>query len=59
MKTKQYRLPREFAEKWIKSLRSGDYKQGRGGLYNESKNNYCCLGVACSMLGVENERLKD
>lgn len=59
METKKYRLPKEFAEKWIEALRSGDYKKGRGRLYNESKNNYCCLGVACSILGIENELLKE
>lgn len=59
MKTKKYRLPKEFAEKWIQALRSGNYKRGRGRLYNESKNNYCCLGVACSILGVEDNLLNE
>ncbi len=38
------KLPGEFKEKWLKSLRSGDYEQGRRFLcFND---NYCCLGVA-------------
>ena len=37
----------EFEIEWLKALRSGNYKQGRGQLrYDE---NYCCLGVACDI----------
>lgn len=32
--------------KWIKALRSGEYKQARGILHDEEDNSYCCLGVA-------------
>jgi len=34
---------------WVKALRSGRYKQGRGGLLGQRVNGnptYCCLGVA-------------
>ena len=44
---KDFRLPKEFAEKWLKALRSHDYEQGDGALYKEKTNGYCCLGVAC------------
>lgn len=37
---------------WIKELRSGNYQQGTGFL--RSNNRYCCLGVGCAMLGIEN-----
>jgi hypothetical protein len=30
---------------WVKALRSGDFKQGKGCLKNED-DTYCCLGVA-------------
>jgi hypothetical protein len=33
-------------KKWIKALRSGDYKQARGGFKGKKKNAFCCLGVA-------------
>ena len=33
---------------WIKALRSGKYKQGRGSLRNLD-NTYCCLGVLCDL----------
>lgn len=34
--------------KWLKALRSGEYRQGRGQLRN-NKGEYCCLGVACEV----------
>ena len=53
-KQKEFRLPREFAEKWVKSLRSGDYKQGTSQLYNAYDGSYCCLGLACKIAGHTN-----
>ena len=35
--------------KWLKALRSGDYKQTTGALYADG--GYCCLGVLCDVLG--------
>jgi hypothetical protein len=51
---KYFQLPREFAEKWIAALRSGEYKQGSSALVIIEKGTpkYCCLGVACSIQGV-------
>lgn len=34
-------------EKWVKALRSGEYKQTIGKLSKEGK--YCCLGVLCDL----------
>lgn len=54
MKTieKKYTLPKVFAKKWLKALRSGKYKQTRvGGLYNPKYDSFCCLGVACVIAG--------
>jgi hypothetical protein len=36
---------KEDADKWCEALRSGEYKQGQGKLYNEETDCYCCLGV--------------
>lgn len=44
---KEFKLPKEFAEEWLKALRSGNYKQCKGKLYNDTTKGYCCLGVAC------------
>ena len=37
---------------WVKALRSGEYKQGRGVLRSK-EDEYCCLGVLCDVLGVQ------
>ena len=36
-----------IADKWVKALRSGKYKQAVGDLQNEV--GYCCLGVLCDL----------
>jgi len=40
-------VKQEVAEKWVKALRSGEYKQGSGAL--ETYGHYCCLGVLCEV----------
>ena len=49
-----WELPNEFKKQWIKALKSGDYLQGTGALSESSGSAlaYCCLGVACSVAGV-------
>jgi predicted nucleotidyltransferase len=39
-------------EKWINALRSGEYKQGKGCLYNGES--FCCLGVLFDIMTKEN-----
>lgn len=37
---------------WIDALRSGEFKQGRGGLASKTSEGgifYCCLGVRCEL----------
>lgn len=41
-------MNKEIAKKWVKALRSGKYKQGKGFL-RTTKNEYCCLGVLCEI----------
>lgn len=53
---KEYRLPKEFAEKWIAALRSEEYAQINGYLCNGE--GYCCLGVACAILGADSNRME-
>lgn len=51
---KKYQLPKEFAEKWVKALRSNKYKQHSGELRNNIiKNCYCAIGIACIANGIE------
>lgn len=40
-------MNKEIKEKWVAALRSGDYKQGHGGLSRNRE--YCCLGVLCDL----------
>lgn len=39
------RLPKKVKAKWLKALRSGDYKQTKHKLYNPKTGGFCCLGV--------------
>lgn len=54
--SKKYKLPKEFAEKWVTALRSGEYKQTKGRLCN-GNSHYCCLGIAGLVLGIIQSRL--
>lgn len=47
-------MEKALKEKWLKALRSGQYKQTIGALKTQSKNGdcrYCCLGVLCDVSG--------
>ena len=43
----------KIQEKWLTALESGKHKQGNGHLCKNNK--YCCLGVACEVLGLKKE----
>lgn len=46
-------MDEEVKSKWLAALRSGEYKQGRGGLYADVEGGrYCCLGVLCDVQGL-------
>jgi hypothetical protein len=63
-------MNKQDADRWCKALRSGEYKQGKGNLYDEVKDCYCCLGVlnklmpekyitgGCNVLLIETEHFK-
>lgn len=44
---------KELKDEWVKALRSGKYKQGRGKLYQKLDDSFCCLGVLCDVAKVE------
>jgi len=37
-------MKKEYAEKWVNALRSGEYGQCKGKL-SDGNGSYCCLGV--------------
>jgi hypothetical protein len=41
-------MKKAIADKWVKALRSGDYKQSTGRL-RSSDDKFCCLGVLCNI----------
>lgn len=51
----------ELKTKWTEALRSGMYKQVQGELYGKTEylgqKGYCCLGVLCVAIGMDNESL--
>jgi hypothetical protein len=47
------KLPEDFKAKWVAALRSGGYKQGKSFLYCSIEDNYCCLGVAGAVAGLD------
>lgn len=53
----------KIKEKWVKALRSGEYKKGRYALRKLNKRKgatpkYCCLGVLCDLYIKEHKRAK-
>jgi hypothetical protein len=50
------KLSKRFKDKWVKALRSGDYKQTQSTLY-DGKDGYCCLGVGAIVCGVPKHKL--
>lgn len=46
----------EIKTKWTTALRSGKYKQGKGGLCRDGK--FCCLGVLCDLFVREQQEIK-
>jgi hypothetical protein len=41
----------EIQAAWVRALRSGEYKQGRGTL--KQNDCFCCLGVLCKVLDID------
>lgn len=54
MAKKLEKLPKLFKKKWLKALRSGDYKQNTEGFLKTKENTYCCLGIAAHICGTTN-----
>ncbi len=50
-------MKKNIATKWVKALRSGEYKQGYGCLHDNETKGYCCLGVLCKMYEKDYEEM--
>jgi len=46
-------MNQDIKDKWINALRSGEYKQGIGGL--KYRDAFCCLGVLCDLHAKETD----
>lgn len=42
-------MKKSIAMKWVKALRSGEYKQGQPGVLSDGQGGFCCLGVLCQV----------
>lgn len=54
-------MKKRVLTKWLKALRSGKYKQGRGALCQIDKKgneSFCCLGVLCDLYNKEQKSNK-
>lgn len=49
-------MKKSIAMKWIKALRSGEYKQGNNCNLQSNEGEFCCLGVLCEVVGIPAER---
>lgn len=53
-------MKKSIKKKWLKALRSGEYKQGTGNLRDkdfDGETNFCCLGVLCNIHAQENPEI--
>ena len=50
-------MKKSIMKKWVKALRSGEYKQGRFKLC-DGNNYFCCLGVLTNLYVEENGNAK-
>lgn len=50
MRRKDFDRDKFILETWPEALESGEYKQAKERLYDQTDEGYCCLGVACKLL---------
>lgn len=48
-------MKKAIRDRWVKALRSGKFRRGRGQL-QPTANTYCCLGVLCKVAKISYER---
>ena len=57
MARKYRKLPKVFKKKWIAALRSGEFKQGIGQVYEDMTDRYCCIGVGGIVCGYSKDAI--
>lgn len=50
----KFKVDKKDIKKWVKALRSGEYKQTNYTL--QDKRGFCCLGVACKLFVPEDKQ---
>lgn len=45
----KHKMDPEKKAAWTQALRSGEFTQGYGALYDSTRGGYCCLGVLCEL----------
>lgn len=62
-KVEHPKIDKDFKKRWVKALRSGEYKGATGQLCKLKNNGepmgFCCLGVAGHIAGVELKKFQD
>lgn len=51
-------MNKDVKEKWVKALRSGEYKQCQLTLSSVDDKEHCCLGILCKVLGETDEKIR-
>lgn len=49
-------MNKKIAKRWVKALRSKQYKQGIGRLRSH-KNRFCCMGVLCNIHAYDHPKI--
>ncbi len=42
-------MRKDIGQRWVTLLRSGKFRQARGGLHDRRTDSFCCLGVLCEL----------
>ena len=50
-------MDKELKAKWVAALRSGEYRQAHGQLW-DGTDGYCCIGVLCRLQGATDQLLR-
>ena len=49
-------MDKKIAKRWVKALRSGEYRQGIGQL-RDRNDQFCCMGVLCNIHAYDHPKI--